>query len=558
MNTRYFEHHRHLYVSLVTAVAPHERHLAHKRHPSASPLPPVDAESSTALSPKVVDECEIQLPTLDDPNRAWQFHGSHPESTASAAPSPTQLLVPLENPPLDVADQDPPAVLSSYSRAASSALTALDDERSSAPSSPPRDGYPASGREVEASSPPSSATGAGTKRHPPTPSLESDPDVVSSISASAPPKHARSRTKRRRTTHMDSDDDMSLGDWKKLSRASASAQRQPPTLAPTHLPVPASPPRASCSSTPTSPVTAAAASPSSPAFDQNPHDTGANDDKNADENHDNDCHDDDDGDHQSCPHPALLGILVEAFALSRASSLPLSTLTHKPRPRRLPTYCDYVYARLGRPLTYSWMLAEAMAFVFSNTCIRKKAMSSRRPPPLMQHKEIPTSLLPSRVIPDSAPPPIPMVTISQTDPVNLPTPGSSSSSAYILRWTVVRTPTVHHDTRDISVHVWSSVPAEHTFEHTLDAVLSTHFAREMGLSRLSLGPVRVPVPAEAACQNEDVALQYGANPQTPTSSNTAPFLALGPYTCMRVHLRAAAPRHVTPHPLWNRKGAAEQ
>ncbi|KAH9988229.1 hypothetical protein BJV77DRAFT_1067128 [Russula vinacea] len=81
-------------------------------------------------------------------------------------------------------------------------------------------------------------------------------------------------------------------------------------------------------------------------------------------------------------------------------------------------------------------VAEAMAFVFSNTCIRKKAMSSRRPPPLMQHKEIPTSLLPSRVIPDSAPPPIPMVTISQTDPVNLPTPGSSSSSAYILRWTV--------------------------------------------------------------------------------------------------------------------------
>ena len=48
---------------------------------------------------------------------------------------------------------------------------------------------------------------------------------------------------------------------------------------------------------------------------------------------------------------------------------------------------------------------------------------------------------------------------------------------------------------------------------------------------LSLGPVRVPVPAEAACQNEDVALQYGANPQTPTSSNTAPAsLALGPYT----------------------------
>lgn len=305
---------------------------------------------------------KIQLPTLDDPNRAWQFHGSRPESTASAAPSPpTQLLVPLENPPLDVADQDPPAVLSSYSRAASSALTALDDERSSAPSSPPRDGYPASSplssppsspspdqrREVEASSPPSFATGAGTKRHAPTPSLESDPDVASSISASAPPEHARSRTKRRRT-HMDSDDDMSLGDWKKLSRTSASAQRQPPTLAPTHLPVPASPPRASCSSTPTSPVTAAAASPSSPTFEQNPHDTGANDDKKADENHDNDCHDDDDGDHQSCPHPALLGILVEAFALSRASSLPLSTLT-----RTNPALADYPHTVITSTLDWA-------------------------------------------------------------------------------------------------------------------------------------------------------------------------------------------------------------
>jgi hypothetical protein len=46
-----------LQVSLVTAVAPYERHLAHKRHPS---LPPVDAESSTALSPKAVDEREVR------------------------------------------------------------------------------------------------------------------------------------------------------------------------------------------------------------------------------------------------------------------------------------------------------------------------------------------------------------------------------------------------------------------------------------------------------------------------------------------------------------------
>jgi hypothetical protein len=72
---RYLEHHHHLkYVHflitiipyqscfdvispqalLVTATAPNERHLTHKRDPSAPPL-----GSSTALSPKVVDECEV-------------------------------------------------------------------------------------------------------------------------------------------------------------------------------------------------------------------------------------------------------------------------------------------------------------------------------------------------------------------------------------------------------------------------------------------------------------------------------------------------------------------
>jgi hypothetical protein len=72
----YLEHHHHLkYVhflitiisyqsyfdvtsqqaSLVTATAPNERHLAHKRGPSAPP-----PESSAALSPKVVDECEVR------------------------------------------------------------------------------------------------------------------------------------------------------------------------------------------------------------------------------------------------------------------------------------------------------------------------------------------------------------------------------------------------------------------------------------------------------------------------------------------------------------------
>jgi hypothetical protein len=278
---------------------------------------------------------KILLPSPDDSNGAWQLHGSRLESIASAALSPpAQVLVPLENPSLNVSDQNPSAVPSPYSRAASSALTALDDERSSPPSSPLRDGFPTSSplssppsspspdqrREVEVASSPSCATGAGTKRHVPTPVLESDSDVAS-ISASVPPEHARSHTKRRRV-HVDSDDEPRL-ESKRLSRISALAQQQPLIRAPTHSPIPTYLARASSSST----TSTAAMSSSSPTFDRNPHAANVNEGKNSDGNRDNDDDDDDDEEHQSCPHPALLGILIEALALSRASSLPLSTLT---------------------------------------------------------------------------------------------------------------------------------------------------------------------------------------------------------------------------------------
>lgn len=275
---------------------------------------------------------------------------------ASAAPSPpasAQLSAPPGSSSHDVADQDQPAVLPSYSRAASSTLTALDDEHSSAPSSPQPDSFLASS---PLSSPPSSpspdqrreapssfVTGAGTKRLATTPLLEPDPDV-GSMSVSAPPgERACARTKRRRED-MDSDDDTPWRYRKTLFRASAPAQPSP-TLAPTHLPIPASPPHASTS---TSTATASSSS-SSSTTDRTPHDADAGDAKNPDgKNHDNDNDDDEEIENQSCPHPALLGILIEAFALSRASSLPLSTLT-----RTNPALAEYPHAVLTSTLTWA-------------------------------------------------------------------------------------------------------------------------------------------------------------------------------------------------------------
>jgi hypothetical protein len=53
-------------------------------------------------------------------------------------------------------------------------------------------------------------------------------------------------------------------------------------------------------------------------------------------------------DSQQCPHPALLGILVEALALSRASSLPVSTLT-----RTTPALAGYPQAVLTATLAWA-------------------------------------------------------------------------------------------------------------------------------------------------------------------------------------------------------------
>ena len=285
---------------------------------------------------------KILLPASDDSNGESQVHGSRTESMASAVPSPpapSQSSAPPESPFHDVAEQDQSAVLPLYSRAASSALTVLDDEHSIAPSSPLRDGFLASS---PLSSPPSSpspdhrreasslsfVTGAGTKRRATTPLLEPEPDVASISVSVARDEHACARTKRRRKD-MDTDDNNPLRDRKPLSRASAPVQQLLPTLANTHLPKPASPAHTSASTT------------SSSTTDRKPH---ANDAKNTDGNHTND----EEIENQSCPHPALLGILIEALALSRASSLPLSTLT-----RTNPALAEYPHTVLTSTLNWA-------------------------------------------------------------------------------------------------------------------------------------------------------------------------------------------------------------
>lgn len=279
---------------------------------------------------------------------------------AFAAPSPpasAQLSAPPKSPSHDVAGQDKLVVLPSYSRGASSTLTALDDEHSSAPPSPQRDSFLASS---PLSSPPSSpspdqrreapssssfVTGAGTKRRATSPLLEPDPDLAS-ISVSIPPEvRACARTKRRRKG-MDSDDNKPWCERKTLFRASAPTQQPPPALAPTHLPIPASPSHASTSTSPT--AAASCSSSSSSTTDRSPHEADASGAKNpVGKNHDDDK-DDEDIENQSCPHPALLGILIEALALSRASSLPLSTLT-----RTNPALADYPHAVLTSTLTWA-------------------------------------------------------------------------------------------------------------------------------------------------------------------------------------------------------------
>ena len=244
---------------------------------------------------------------------------------ASATPSP---------PASQSRTKDQSAVLPLNFRAASSTLTVFDDEHSIAPSSSLRNGFLASS---PLSSPPSSpcpdqrrvpsssfVTGAGTKRRATTPLLEPERDVASISVSVAPGEHGCARTKRRRKD-MNVDDDNPLGDRNPLSRASALVQHPPPALANTHLPKPASPAHASAPTT------------SSSTIDRNPYDADANDGKCTDGERNND---EEEVGNQSCPHPALLGILIEFMKIlpSHAHRPTIYTNSHEPRPRRIAEY----------------------------------------------------------------------------------------------------------------------------------------------------------------------------------------------------------------------------
>ncbi|KAH9964415.1 hypothetical protein BJV74DRAFT_302646 [Russula compacta] len=397
-----------LEASLLTATTPNERLLICERLSNAPPRPALDTVSSTASSTGSGDQREILFPIpVDDLNGAHPPHASRsrPESPILAAPLPpaqAPSVLPSDSSLPDTMDQDTPAPApavalsspSSCSRAASSALTALDDEQSSSTpprASPPRDNTgrcPASSplsappsspspeqrrREssLSPSSPPAAGTVAGTKRHAPAeshPNVDADADVdaVPSVfvlsAAPAPPEHARARARVKRRRRNSDSDDMPWRDRKKLPWASTPAQeqQQPPCPAAsasastsTSSPIPAPPPpRASSSpssSTPTPTATTTTATTTtvptstytptrsaSPTTDPNPGDA-PDDDKVRDDDED-----------RSCPHPALLGILIEALALSRASSLPLSTLT-----RTTPALADYPPAALTSTLAWA-------------------------------------------------------------------------------------------------------------------------------------------------------------------------------------------------------------
>ncbi|KAH9961517.1 hypothetical protein BC827DRAFT_322929 [Russula dissimulans] len=331
---------------------PNERHLADEHHSCAPPV----IESSPALSPKSADLREILLPI----NGTRQSHGSRPETPVSAAlSSPVQAREALPEEGLfpRIANKDSPRISSSFSRAASSALTALDDEHSTPPS-PPRDRCPASSPLTSPpSSPPPSqwceteprlAAAAGTKRRTSTPLGESDPAAPSAL-----PGPPRSHTKRRRK-----DADSDNKPWRSRKKQSPApvpapqpsppASVRPPILASSFRPSSSSSSSAATStstfnsdSTHIDTTATASASPTTDTTPDGP--DGTNDTKLPTAG----GHDDDDDD-QPCPHPALLGTLIEALALSRASSLPLSTLT-----RTNPALAGYPHTALTSTLAWA-------------------------------------------------------------------------------------------------------------------------------------------------------------------------------------------------------------
>ncbi|KAI9455194.1 hypothetical protein F5148DRAFT_398918 [Russula earlei] len=281
-------------------------------------------------------------------NEALEPNGCRSEGTISSALSlPVQVpsVLQVDGPSPDVTGQDVPTTF--YSRAASSALTALDDEHSTPPtsprdrfaapsplSSPPSSPPPSIRRELR--SPPPDNASAGRQHPALRPLTESDSNAGSAATLPEPP---RSGTKRRR---QDTDsNDKPRRKRKKPSSTSVPAHQSctPASAAP---PIPASTStstsRAS-SSTSTSTPDPTATSSTSSITDASAND--ANDDPTKDPEGDPD-------NNPACPHPALLGTLIEALALSRASSLPLSTLT-----RTTPALAGYPHTVIASTLAWA-------------------------------------------------------------------------------------------------------------------------------------------------------------------------------------------------------------
>ncbi|KAH9957852.1 hypothetical protein BGW80DRAFT_1449671 [Lactifluus volemus] len=325
-------------------------------------------------------------------------NGCRPDTPISVAPPPLKLVLPalhIDSSLPDVADQETPAKPLAYSRAASSPLTTLDEP--SIPPSPVHSIYPASS---PLSSPPLSPTCeqqqkqqereyehalplpspvVGIKRPASVAPEDTDGTVVDTASisgsASAPLARTHAQTKRRRR-EVDSDDKL----WRNRKEHNPIPIPEPPASAPTSSTRPTSPPHVSSSTTTTAAAAACPTTPfSSSTNDPNPDEADEKETEDSDDfpicpiddddtgppdpshphSHPSPHHhpphhqpekakEEDQDQEQACPHPALLGILLETLALSRASSLPLTALT-----RTTPALATYPHAELTSTLAWA-------------------------------------------------------------------------------------------------------------------------------------------------------------------------------------------------------------
>ncbi|KAF8269259.1 hypothetical protein EI94DRAFT_1829056 [Lactarius quietus] len=306
--------------SLIPGVTPDESPLVHERVPllplasrsdtctpplSSLPDTPADSSPVPVLDPTSVapaPQTPLSAPTTPPDEKSERSHASLPRLSASAPPmdvpdtTDSENAIPSPTSPPPVLDPDPDDLLSDIveRRTASPTPSPQRSQPASSPlSSPPSSPSPEQRRaHIPSPSPapasPSPPCTAGTKRPSPEETDDRDIDAESdaeSPSASAPSAvPARARSKRRRRDA--NTDDKPWRDRKK------------------HLPVTSSTPSSSTSTAP------------SPSPTTSSHDAA-----------------------EPCPHPALLFLLLETLALSRASTLTQTALIRTnpsltPRPTR--------------------------------------------------------------------------------------------------------------------------------------------------------------------------------------------------------------------------------